>query len=175
MSDNRDWQADMKRVEDFKFAQTLVNGIQPRFHGENQMPEPTIYALEYWLQQYAAEKQRADIAELAYQGLQEDVVTIGEYQSLLDKHTARTKAYWAEKERGGILENALFTKMEQLSRVQKRLYETEAQVQKLKEALETIAFAPLVDSDNAELERRRKVAGTLLCTLYPVMDKEAEA
>ncbi len=41
------------------------------------------------------EKQRADIAELAYQGLAEDGVSRGEYESLIDKHTAMTKAYRA--------------------------------------------------------------------------------
>lgn len=58
----------------------------------------------YWLQQYAAEKERRDIAELAYQGLAESAVTRGEYQSLLDKHTAMTKAYRAEKERADKIE-----------------------------------------------------------------------
>lgn len=78
----REWQEDMKRVENFKYLQTLVNGIRPIFHGElSSPPEPVEYALEYWLQQYkelewnndnllsrvheaestaAAEKERAD-------------------------------------------------------------------------------------------------------------------
>lgn len=57
----RDWQKDMKRVEDFKYIQTLCNGIQPRIHGQlSELPEPAEYAPEYLLQQYAAEKVRAD-------------------------------------------------------------------------------------------------------------------
>jgi len=51
MTKVRDWQNDMKIVEDFKFAQTLVNGIQPMFHGQFTPPEPIEYALEYWLQE----------------------------------------------------------------------------------------------------------------------------
>lgn len=63
MTEVRDWQKDMKLVEDFKFAQTLVNGIQPMFHGQFAPSEPIQYALEYWLQQYVAEKERADELE----------------------------------------------------------------------------------------------------------------
>lgn len=47
----RDWQKDMKTVKDFKFTQTLVNGIQPMFHGQFSPHEPIEYALEYWLQE----------------------------------------------------------------------------------------------------------------------------
>lgn len=131
---SRDWQKDMETVERFKYFRTLCHGIPMLVHGQTEAPEPVEVALEYWLQQYAAEKergdnlqeelndlnykyedvsehslkrkfelaeqrQRADIAELAYQGLAADCVTRGEYQSLLDKHTAVTKAYRAEKER----------------------------------------------------------------------------
>ncbi|GGF86736.1 hypothetical protein [Paenibacillus aceti] len=48
---DRDWEKDMKIVENFKFAQTLVNGIQPMFHGQFAPSEPIEYALEYWLQE----------------------------------------------------------------------------------------------------------------------------
>ncbi|MNW38088.1 hypothetical protein D3C74_151470 [compost metagenome] len=57
----REWHKDMKIVENFKFAQTLVNGIQPMFHGQFKMPEPIEYALEYWLQHYAAEKEQTEL------------------------------------------------------------------------------------------------------------------
>lgn len=46
----------------------------------------------------AKEKERADIAELAYQGLAENAVTRGEYQSLLDKHSLLSRAYRAQRD-----------------------------------------------------------------------------
>lgn len=90
MSDNRDWQAD-------KINNLLKRCEIAKSYGETIAVSPD--AIIDLIQQYAAEKQRADIAELAYHGLKEACVTIGEYQSLLDKHTAMTKAYRAEKER----------------------------------------------------------------------------
>lgn len=44
-------------------------------------------------------RKQLEIAQLAYEGLQGDCVTRGEYDSLLDKHTVLTKARRAEKER----------------------------------------------------------------------------
>lgn len=49
--------------------------------------------------QLAEEKERANIAELAYKGLAEDCVTRGEYDSLHDKYKAARELYWSEKER----------------------------------------------------------------------------
>ncbi|GAF10389.1 hypothetical protein [Paenibacillus pini] len=84
--------------------------------------------LPYWLQQYAeltqehayakqmaiqwndkavTEKARADIAEIAYVGLEQECVSRGEYESLLDKHTTTTKAYREEKERADGLNERL--------------------------------------------------------------------
>ena len=125
MSDNRDWQADMELASRPEFANSKMT--------------------MYWLQQYAAEKVRADIAESAYQGLQEDVVTIGEYQSLLDKHTARTKAYWAEKERA----------------------------EKAKDLLIDAVGCVVMFSSGGNHHVKR-LNGEIRA-LYPVMDKEAEA
>lgn len=151
MTEQRDWQKDMERVESFADYQQWIDD-----------PEPIEIALKYWLQQSARwkaeayksevtsheykknfndcfellerikkevdefrsllnidiiecasvidqvsafneyiqqQRERADIAELAYQGLAESAVSRGEYESLLDKHTAMTKAYRAEKER----------------------------------------------------------------------------
>lgn len=62
----------------------------------NQQEQRKILGLRIRLN---AAKERADIAELAYQGLAENAVNRGEYQSLLDKHTAMTKVYRVEKER----------------------------------------------------------------------------
>lgn len=124
---SRDWQLDMERCKDF-----------------TSMESKSVYikALEYWLQQYAAEKERGDdlqerfnhladehddllersmkrkfelaeekeranMAYLAYKGLAADNVSLGEYESLLDKHTAMTKAYRAEKERADKLREAI--------------------------------------------------------------------
>lgn len=88
MSDNRDWQAD-------KINNLLKRCEVAKSYGETIAVSPD--AIIELINQAAADKQRADIAELAYQGLQEDVVTIGEYQSLRDKYTAMTKAYRGEK------------------------------------------------------------------------------
>ncbi|MEK5060503.1 hypothetical protein BK126_04535 [Paenibacillus sp. FSL H7-0326] len=60
---SRDWHKDMESVESFKRTQALLNGIQPTWHGEFSKPEPDVLILDYWLQQYAAEKERADKAE----------------------------------------------------------------------------------------------------------------
>lgn len=60
---SRDWQKDMETVERFKYFQTLCHGIPMLVHGQTEAPEPVEVALEYWLQQYAAEKERADKAE----------------------------------------------------------------------------------------------------------------
>lgn len=87
---NRDWDKDMELFEEgIKQAREL--GFSPTIESS-----PYRIAI-HWLQQYAIEKQRADIAELAYKGLAEDCVTSGEYQSLMDKHTTMTKAHWAQK------------------------------------------------------------------------------
>ncbi len=61
----------------------------------------------------AEEKERADIAYLAYKGLAEDHVSRGEYESLLDKHTAMTKAYRSEKERADKLREVIEEAMEE--------------------------------------------------------------
>lgn len=54
--------------------------------------------IEELKQQLAAERERADIAELAYQGLSKSTVTRGEYDSLLDKHSLLSKAYRAQRD-----------------------------------------------------------------------------
>ena len=43
----------------------------------------------------------------------------------------------------------------------------EAREQKLKELLESITYAPVFDSEEIELERRRAAADKLLASLYP--------
>ncbi|MGC6586557.1 hypothetical protein ACPV3A_16515 [Paenibacillus sp. Dod16] len=53
---SRDWQKDMETVERFKYFQTLCHGIPMLVHGQTEAPEPVEVALEYWLQQYAAEE-----------------------------------------------------------------------------------------------------------------------
>lgn len=116
---NRDWQADKQTWDEFN------NGWFPGGASNNrdafvEFAYFAMDALPYWLQEVKklcevnqqeqrkilglrirlnAAKERADIAELAYQGLAENAVNRGEYQSLLDKHTAMTKVYRVEKER----------------------------------------------------------------------------
>lgn len=85
----------------------------------------------FWLQQYAAEKERADIAESAYQGLAESAVTRGEYESLLDKHTAMTKAYRAEKERADKAEERHLAASRDRDAAYKAYRESEAREKKL--------------------------------------------
>lgn len=46
---SRDWQKDMERVENFADYQQWIDD-----------PEPIEIVLKYWLQQYAAEKERGD-------------------------------------------------------------------------------------------------------------------
>ena len=119
---NRDWQKDMERVERFKYAQTLCNGIQPTFHGMISMPEPDVLVIEYWLQQakfwkeqydsatddaeetqqqLEAEKERADKANEGYRLL----------RKLYDKQCSEKMEYYnemvIEKERADKLKEAL--------------------------------------------------------------------
>ncbi|MYX21969.1 hypothetical protein GTY77_18165 [Streptomyces sp. SID8380] len=135
------WRLDPGGIEDGASFYTIEeDGIQTEIKADNMFGEDawllndTFLALEYYHQQYAAEKERGDglqeelddlsykyddlsehslkrkfelaeekeranMAYLAYKGLAEDHVSRGEYESLLDKHTAMTKAYRAEKER----------------------------------------------------------------------------
>lgn len=157
---SRDWQEDMELVERFKHFQTLCNSIHMPLlvHGQTEAPEPVEIALEYWLQQYAAEKERVNIALSAYQGLAENAVTRGEYQSLLDKHTAMAKAYRAEKERADA---------------------AEAREQKLREALKVIKERAeyALDADKNDNYGLAVALTTIRqkaheCSLYP---KEEEA
>lgn len=146
----RDWQ------EDVELAHTA------RYENAPIYLNPVLDALFYWLQQasklaseqaYAkeqanawndkavVEKERADIAEFAYRGLAESAVTRGEYESLLDKHTAMTKAYRAEKERADRAKRkyARFVLVaeqwnDQLTDTEKLLREAESREKKLREA-----------------------------------------
>ncbi|GIO83492.1 hypothetical protein J25TS5_04240 [Paenibacillus faecis] len=60
----RDWHKDMNQVSQFMNAMTLHNA--PPYEDI----EPTEVALHYWLQQYAAEKERADKAEAQIETLE---------------------------------------------------------------------------------------------------------
>lgn len=51
------------------------------------------------------------------------------------------------------------------------LVETQAREKKLRELLESIAYAPIFDSEKVELKRRREAADKLLTTLYPEEEK----
>lgn len=84
----RDWHKDMELVNNYKFSQTLHN--EPKFDlaWKHLLPEPEILVLEYWLQQYAAEKERADRFE------QRNMVLLGAnqmYQVDLAESLAREK------------------------------------------------------------------------------------
>lgn len=118
---SRDWKKDMdmlKETDGWEFEPTF-DGVGNIFDDSGRIAKVgvsyagTIFnafeALKYWLHQYAEEKERANMAYLAYKGLAEDHVNRGEYESLLDKHTAMTKAYRAEKERADKLHNAVDT------------------------------------------------------------------
>ncbi|MCM3703829.1 hypothetical protein [Paenibacillus macerans] len=146
----RDWQKDMELIEQYEHAKTLVHGWIPQAHGQDVPKEPVEEILKYWLQQYAAEKeradnlqedltdlehrhlhleehslkqkfkleeekQRADIAELAYRGLADDGVSRGEYESLLDKHSSMTKAYRGAEAREKKLREVIETAIEDIN------------------------------------------------------------
>lgn len=141
---SRDWQKDMELLKSASEEDNHVNAEIPM----------------YWLQQYAewkakayeaevkaaAEKERADIAELAYQGIAESAVTLGEYQSLLDKHSLLSKAYRAQRD---------------------YLNKLEAREQKLREALETIMEHSKQDGESFHLDRCYVEARDVLSSLYP--------
>lgn len=58
MSDNRDWQADMEMIEAYLEYRHLSNYPEQKLAGD-----PVANIIHYWLQQYAAEKERADNLE----------------------------------------------------------------------------------------------------------------
>jgi chromosome segregation ATPase len=141
---SRDWQKDM-----------LINLMQrterAKADGTIEYVAIDFNALTALIEEAAAEKEHADIAELAYQGLAEIAVTRGEYQSLLDKHTAMTKAYRAEKARADKLQSdydLIETNFNRLkddrdfwekarTKHKERADKAEAREQKLREAIET--------------------------------------
>lgn len=120
-------------------------------------------------------KEQASIAELAYRGLAEIAVTRGEYQSLLDKHTAMTKAHRAEKERGDKAEERIKELLIQHANEHTergrniRLRElAEAREQKLRELItEILGDTSSLDYLNRE-KTQRLVEGYL--SLYPKED-----
>ncbi|MCM3701453.1 hypothetical protein [Paenibacillus macerans] len=78
MTEVRDWQKDMELIEQYEHAKTLVHGWIPQAHGQDVPKEPVEEVLKYWLQQYAAEKERADKAkELLWDALGSLVLIAG--------------------------------------------------------------------------------------------------
>lgn len=170
--------------DSFKFICERVKHEDADFIAESRT------ALPYWLQEVKklcevnqqeqrkilglhirlnAEKQRADIAELAYQGLAENAVNRGEYQSLLDKHTAMTKAYWDEKERADNLERERDEAVSALTESYNRLKEQESELKEtMKWAIEQSKWG---DPENALDKIVSKLQNTL-STLYPKEETE---
>ncbi|KAF6578321.1 hypothetical protein G9G54_13675 [Paenibacillus sp. EKM212P] len=106
----RNWQEDMDKVNAYKHTQTLAHrppGMELPTYGFKF--ESPFVPLEYWLQQYAAlerEYERFQKAamgwnddltavEKAYEGLQANCVSRGEYEATLKKLDDMTKAYHA--------------------------------------------------------------------------------
>lgn len=126
MSDNRDWQADMELASRPEFANSKMT--------------------MYWLQQYAAEKQRADKLE-----------------ELLSGEVAKL---WAEVSKG-TENNSIYNIMNF------RLRLAEAREKRLIEFIIKVMNTPDVDKEDLGIEARvflQKLYGGV-----PVMDKEAEA
>lgn len=161
----RDWQADMDtwkaategpevcEGDDTVWSQYVDENGAGIFIAKFERPEDALFyceaydALPYWLQQYVAEKARADIAELAYKGLAENAVSRGEYDSLLKKHTAMTKEYWEQKERAD---------------------QAEAREQMLREAIEEA----ISRSWGGEMSSLLDIKNALKASLYPKEETE---
>ncbi|WP_263560015.1 hypothetical protein [Paenibacillus polymyxa] len=102
----RNWQEDMDKVNAFKHARSCVN--IPKYQTMPSIETP-YEPLEYWLQQYAALEREYErfqkaamgwnddltAAEKAYEGLQTNCVSRGEYEATLKKLDDMTKAYHA--------------------------------------------------------------------------------
>ena len=82
----RNWQEDWERVERHRHAKTLFNdpSYMPTFKERTDETE----ILAYWLQEIKK-------LEAAIESLTEDteVISMGEYQSLLNKHSTMSRAY----------------------------------------------------------------------------------
>ena len=92
----RDWQKDMDMFEEAnKAALTWLVGKESAKAGV------------YWIQEAKRLQESFDIAHMAYEGLQNDCVSRGEYESLLSKHTAKAKALRAAEAREKRLKEAL--------------------------------------------------------------------
>lgn len=84
----RDWQKDMAFILREKERVQI-------FHLDTKEEDIAIH----WLQEAKRQQESLDIAHMAYEGLQEDCVSRGEYASLIGKLTSMTDARKAEKAR----------------------------------------------------------------------------
>lgn len=129
----RDWQEDMKLVEAYKHAQTLHNTPYPsKLAWQDNLPEPTILILEYWLKQYAAEKERADKLEQerddAISGLTESYKELSwnyDRMKLRERELKETMKWAIEQSRWGDPLNALKKAITKLQSTLASLYPEE--------------------------------------------------
>ncbi|OKP91399.1 hypothetical protein [Paenibacillus sp. P32E] len=92
MTQHRDWQKDMDDLNHYLKDRHSYHHAEQTLRGT-----PVADVLHYWLQEAKRLQESVDIAHMAYEGLQEDCVSRGEYASLLGKLTTMTVARKAEK------------------------------------------------------------------------------
>lgn len=73
MTEVRDWNKDMELCKEHEYLKKLCSGWEPKAHGQSVPLEDTEDILKYWLQQYTAEKERADKAEAREKKLREAI------------------------------------------------------------------------------------------------------
>ncbi|MWV44803.1 hypothetical protein GRF59_14375 [Paenibacillus sp. HJL G12] len=139
MSDKRDWQADLLIIKTYRKNRTTS------INEQTIKGVPVVDVIEYWLQQYAAEKERADELQQALDNPRRNL--------LFELHNERAKAaaekdqadYWREATRQGNIE----------------LEAAESREQKLKEAIERYISEDMYRDDAEPFFQQ------VLSTLYP--------
>jgi hypothetical protein len=132
----RDWQKDMELckgfLEDSGWSRRDLIADQPQMS-------------MYWLQEAKRLQESLNIAHMAYEGLQEDCVSRGEYAAMLGKLTTMTVSRNEEKARADA---------------------AEAREQRLKEAIDH-ALKWTWYSSEANMTEIDTVLSEVFCTLYP--------
>lgn len=125
----RDWHKDMNQVSQFMHAMTLHNDLP------HDVIEPTEVALHYWLQQYAAEKERAERLLTMLVRIKRHIdefralTGIGEEETVEEQAEAFNRVIKAEKERADKLQ----TELSEYTEANWKAFERE---KKLREAIE---------------------------------------
>ncbi|OMD34796.1 hypothetical protein [Paenibacillus odorifer] len=113
-------------------------------------------ALPYWLQEAKRLQESLDIAHMAYEGLQEDCVSRGEYASLLGKLTTMTVYRNTEKDRADAAEARINKLERELNSKKQLLRETDQSRTEVREMYRSVCDTAQEYKDNLELAEARE-------------------